>query len=79
MEATQYFANLRQIQKLKMIIEEYRIKILEIKRNSYKDIELQELFIHQAEIEKAIQEYNLKNLLKLTNEMKVSEDYPPVS
>jgi len=66
MEDTQYFANLRQINKMEMALKEWDIQLLELKRSKHMDEELKALFEEEKRIKRKIDEWNLKRMRELT-------------
>lgn len=66
MEDTQYFANLRQINKMEMALKEWDIQLLELKRSRGMDEELKTLFEEEKRIKRKIDEWNLKKMRELT-------------
>jgi hypothetical protein len=63
-----YFANLRQINKLRGVIEEWRIQIEQLKSQKWED-ELKQLHLDMKTIQMKIDEYALKQLLKRNAEV----------
>ena len=75
MDETIYFANLRQLNKIRGVLEEWRISILELQLRPNKD-ELTELYIHKKQIEREIDEFHYKRLIKIVNEYEKSKNMP---
>lgn len=75
MDETIYFANLRQLNKIRNVLEEWRISILELQLRPNKD-ELTELYIHKKQIEREIDEFHYKRLIKIVNEYEKSKNMP---
>ena len=69
MNNTVYFANLRQINKLKMIVEEWKIQILELEAQPI-DAELKALYKKEKQAKLKIEEYNLRKLKEQVKEPK---------
>lgn len=72
MDEVSYFANLRQLNKLRGVLEEWRISILELEMRPNKD-ELTDLYIHKKQLERQIDEFHYKRLLKVVKEYETSK------
>ena len=69
MDKTQYFANLRQINKMEAAIKEWDIQILELEC-SLIDKELKELFLQEKLVKQKIDEWNLKRMREIVEKTK---------
>ena len=66
MEKTAYFQNLRQLNKIRMAVEEWRIQILEVEANGG-DAEMKELWVAKKRIDKRLEELNYRRILDIVN------------
>lgn len=75
MDSPQYFSNLRALNKIRMVIEDWRIQILETERGGG-DEEMKGLWISKKSIDKRLDELAYKRLLVLVNEYETKKGLP---
>ena len=66
MEPVQYYANLRQLNKMEMFLRELDIQIQELEDSKGWDTKLKELLLEEKRIRKAIDTFHYENLKKQT-------------